>query len=358
MLLRQIKKDGRLPTKKRNTLSVILYIPAIIIFALVFKQISDWRSDIKRQNKHAEIYNFANSVFPKLVTSQKAILEERNKMLLLLQKVQNLGVEHPNHIVLIDKIIEQWERGLKELKDAYKETDIQIRLGWISYKNGDDKGKKYVRTEFDRKAAQLYLKNQNAEKKYRNTIYSIQDKLIKSMDDARALIKANRIPPRGKQKTRVQKIRDSIIPFSDQTVQKLISFTGEKIDTQRKGKIDAQLKGKIEGLQNIIRHAAQQSILLKNDLRNNPDLAAPLQITINRWNLLERISQEKLNEILYAIEAEYIARILKLPRHDQAIRAMHSSLKKEISYIVDQAFKNYKSITQSYSGSSRKRDRG
>lgn len=355
MLLRQIKRDGRLPTKKRNTLSAILFIPAIIIFALIFKQISGWRADIEAQNKRAEIYNFASSVYPKLVTSQKAILDERNKMLLLLQKVQNLGIEHPNHIVLIDEIIKQWREGLGKLISAYKKTDRQIRLGWVSYKNGD---KKHVRSEFDKKAVRLYLGNQAAEKKYRSTIYNIQDKLIKSMDDARSLLKANRIPPSKKQKTRVQKIRESIIPFNDKTVEKLIIFTGEKIDTQQKGKREEQLKEKIEGLQNIIRHAAQQSILLKNDLRNNPDLEAPLKITINRWNLLERTSQEKLNEILFAIEAEYIARILKLPRHDNAIRAMHSSLKKEISYIVDQAFKSHKSIEQSYSGSSRKRDRG
>ena len=335
--MRQIKKDGRLPAKKRTLLGAILFIPALIIFVLVFKQITNWRTNIQIQQERAELNAFVNSVYAPLVDSQNAILAEERKMRGLLQKVDNLGREHPNHSQLISKITQKWRLGLQEYNNAYIATDREIRRAWISYNTMDQQD---VLAKFSKQSVRLDLKNKKAQKKYQSTIYNIQDKLIKSLDNARQLLDANRRPPRNKkQRLRVQNIRQNIIPFSESIESKLIVFLG---------KIDQRLREEVETQQNLIRTASQQSIIVRNHLQNNPDLEAPLVTTINNWLALEAESREKLNQILYAIEAEYIALSLDLPPKNPAIRAMNKNLLKNIPLMVGKSLKQKQVIDQSY----------
>ncbi|HIP94142.1 MAG TPA: hypothetical protein EYH20_02245 [Leucothrix sp.] len=342
--MRQIKKDARLPAKKRTMLGAILFIPAIIIFVLVFKQITNWRADIQFQQERAELAAFVNSVYAPLIDSQNAILAEKRRMSSLLQKVENLGLQHPNHAQLITDITQKWRLGLQKYNNSYKENDREIRRAWISYNTMDQQD---VLTKFAKQSVRLDLKNKKAEKRYQNTIYNIQDKLIKSLDNARKLLNANRKTPKNrKQKALVQNIRQGILPFAIRVESKLIDFLGT---------IDQRLKQEVEKLQALIVTSAQQSILIRNHLQNNPDLEAPLVTTINNWIVLENDSREKLNQILYAVEAEYIALSLDLPLKSPAIRAMHKNLLKNIPWIVGKAIKQRQVIDQSYNISPRYR---
>ncbi len=342
--MRQIKKDARLPAKKRTMLGAILFIPAIIIFVLIFKQITNWRADIQFQQERAELNAFVSSVYPPLVDSQNAILAEKRKMSVLLQKVENLGYQHPNHAQLITDITQKWRLGLQKYEGAHKETDREIRRAWISYNTMDQQD---VLVKFAKQSVRLDLKNKKAEKKYQNTIYNIQDKLIKSLDNARRLLDANRRSPKNKkQKALVQYIRQNILPFTTGAEERLVNFLGT---------IDQRLKQEVENLQELIRFSAQQSIIVRNHLQNNPDLEAPLVTTINNWIRLEQIGQEKLNQILYAIEAEYIALSLDLSLKSPAIRAMHKNLLRNIPLIVGKAMKQRQTIDQSYNISPRQK---
>ena len=220
MLMRQIKRQGRLPAQKRTILGAILFIPSIILFSFVLKQIIDWRTDIEVQRERAELNTFVRSVYKPLLQSQNAILAEERRMGKLLQKVNHLSQEHPNHAQLINQIIQKWLLGLKEYHLSYKKTDKEIRRAWISYNTLDQKD---VLKKFEKQAVRSDLENKKAEKKYRRTIYNIQDELIKSLDTARKLLDANRRPPRSKkQKALVLAIRQSIIPFNDRLMIKLI----------------------------------------------------------------------------------------------------------------------------------------
>jgi len=335
--MRQIKRDGRLPAKKRKILAAILFIPALIIFVLIFKQIIDWRTNIQLQQERAELNTFVNSVYSPLVKSQNAILAEEEKMRKLLQQMERLRQEHPNHAQLITDIAQIWRSGLLEYHKSFLETDKEIRRAWISYNTLDQQD---VLKKFQKQSVRLDIKNKNAAKKYQKTIDNIQDKLIESLDNARHLLDANRRPPRNKkQKFKVQEIRQQIIPFHEKNETFLINFLG---------RIDQELQKQVINLQNLIRIAAQQSIVVRNHLLNNPDLEAPLVITIKNWLALETEGKEKLNQILYAIEAEYIALKLNLPPRNPAIRAMKKNLLKNIPFIVGKLQKKKQSINQSY----------
>lgn len=342
--MQKIKADGLLPAKKRNTLSAILFIPAFIIFIFIFKLIADWRNDLIYEQDQLAQNRFVIDNYEPLLLSQIKIKNEKIRMQRILQEVADMGQEHSNHQKLIFNVVNKWGVGLQELWNTYTDTSKQIRYYWLLSKTNEGHN---VRETFSNGAIELEKNNNKAEKKYQKIIYSIKDDLIKSIDNARKLLASTRRPSKNKKrKLKNQLLRESIQPFKDATVSKLVNFVGT---------IDGRLKERIEKLQDLIRVSGQQSILIRNYLHNNPDLEIPLTITINNWIVLENNSRDKLNQILYAIEAEYIAQRLDLSSRDPSIRGMHKSLKNNIPQIVGKALKQKKNIDQSYNISPRKK---
>lgn len=337
MLIRQIKKDGRLPDKKRITLAVILFVPTLLVFGLVFKQISDWRIDIQSKQEQHELDKFVAFIYEPLLYSQRGIEDERIRMQGLFQDAESMALEYPNHQKLIASVANKWFVGLQELWRNYIEINKEIRFYWILSRTNEGQN---VKSKFSKRAISLTANNKKANKKYRKIIFSIRDDLVKSLDEARILLNSNYRPARRKRdRERNKFIRDNILPFSDATTAKLIDFI--------KG-IDQRLAAEVKKLQELIRKSGQQSVKIQNYIQSNSDLAVPLTITINNWVKLENQSRAKLDQILYAIEAEYLAFYLELPRSDAAIKGMNKSLRRNIPSIVGKALKQYKNIDQSY----------
>ena len=335
--MRQIKKDGRLPQEKMTTLAAILFIPSIIVFALIYKGISGWRADILYQQETAQRNAFITSVYPPLAESQQTLLHEISKMQGLLKSIDQLQNDFPNHAGLIDTIRDQWRKGMQHLYRNYDDTDKEVRLAWIAHNRLDQRD---VLNKFAKKAVLLSSKTQKAEHDYQLSIRDAQSDLVKSIDQARRLLSSYRKLPKSKKQRQLnQQLREQIKPFSDNTRAELLRY----LDS-----IDPRLKTQVTTLQNLIQVAGQQSVVLREYLLKNPDLEKPLNLIINQWNDLESGSQEVLKHILFAIESEYIAVKLGLSLNDPAVKAMHKSMLRTIPAIVAKGLKQKKAIDQSY----------
>lgn len=337
MLIRQIKKDGRLPPEKMSTLTAVLFIPTIIIFALTFKWISGWRADIQHQKNQIEIKAFVESVYKPLATSQKSIVSNLSEMRSLLIETDNMGLDHPNHIKLIQHVKDQWQKGHGVLYDVYTDTDKEVRRAWIAHNTMD---REDVLGKFSKQAVQLEVQIKKAEKVYQSSIYSVQGEMIKTLDRARRLLDANRKPAKlRKQRKANQTLSDAIRPYSSSARVDLIMHLTA---------IDPRLTDDVKTLQELIRIAGQQIVVLRNHLQNNNDLEKPLTKIILDWKNYEESTQLRLRQVLFAVEAEYVSRKLGLSYKSPAVKAMHKSLLLDIPVIVGKALKQRKIINQSY----------
>ncbi len=336
MLIRQIRKDGNLPEEKMNTVVAVLFIPAIIIFALVFKGISDWRGEIQQQQERLEISQFVERIYTPLAVSQQSLLESFAEMRQLLSDIDELALTYPNHAEMIKLIKKQWGTAQINLYTIYTNTDKEVRRAWIAHNTMDQED---VLAKFSKQAVYLEENLQKAKKDYELSLHSSYDKLIKNLDGARKIIDANRKPPRKKQRALNKALLESLEPFNDRITADLITYIAS---------IDPRLKVEIETLQELIRLSGQQVSILKNHLRKNEDLEKPLTIVINRWLDLEQHNRGQFKQVLYAIEAEYVARKLGLSAKSPALAAMHKSLRLNIPAMVGSALARRKSIDQSY----------
>lgn len=337
MLMRQIKKDGGLAPEKMTTLAAVLFIPALLIFALIAKNISNWRDDIQSKINQAEIAQFVSSVYSPLSASQTSLIHSFSEMRLLLIEAENMKASYPNHSELIGSVTKEWDDGQSTLYSVHTNTDKEVRRAWISYNTMDQQD---VLTKFAKKAVQLDADIKQTQKNYRRHIHSVQDQLIQDLDDARKLLDENRRPTKSKkQKIRNESLRKKIKSFNDRTTAELINFSSS---------IDSRLKSELRTLSKLIQISGQQGAIIRNHLYKNQDLEKPLSIIINNWKRLESKSKINLNQILYALESELIVKTLGLSAKSPAITAMNNSLLKNIPIIVGRAIKQRRIIDQSY----------
>ena len=336
--MRQIKKDGRLPQEKMTTLAAVLFIPAIIVFALLFKSTSNWRADIRQEQNRIEIESFIASVYQPLANSRTELRNNLLEMQTLIQKVESMELAHPNHIDLIRKVRRQWSLGHGSLYKAYTETDKEVRRAWIAHNTMD---KQDVLLKFSKQAVQIETQIKKAQADYQTHLYSVQGEMVKMLDRARKLLASNRITPKSKQQIAInQALREKIRPLNTGMTSELLSFVGT---------LDMRLQDDVKTLHELIRIAGQQSAIIRDHLYKNPDLEQPLTKIISDWKTLEDKSNGGLQEIYYAIEAEYVVRRLGLSANSPAIKAMHQTLLKTIPAIKGKGLKQKKKIDQSYS---------
>jgi hypothetical protein len=164
--------------------------------------------------------------------------------------------------------------------------------------------------------------------------------MVRGLDQARRLLDSHQKPARTK-KRRLEnkKTSESIQPFSPTLSTELIGYLSL---------IDEQLQTYIDTLQQLIRHAEQQILVLNNHLHKNRDLQLPLTKAISDWQQFEKLSKQQLQQVLFAIEAELVARKLGLSGNSPAVYAMHKSILKGIPAIVSKAQKRRIAIDQSY----------
>ena len=338
LLMRQIKKDGRLPQEKMTTLAAVMFIPAIIVFALLFKSTSNWRADIRQEQNRIEIESFIASVYQPLANSRTELRNNLLEMQTLIQKVESMELAHPNHFDLIRMVRQQWSLGHASLYKAYTETDKEVRRAWIAHNTMD---RQDVLLKFSEQAVQIDAQIKKAQVDYQTHLYSVQGEMVKMLDQARKLLASNRITPKSKQQIAInQALREKIRPINTGMTTELLSFVGT---------LDMRLQDDVKTLHELIRLAGQQSAIIRDHLYKNRDLEQPLTKIITDWKTLEDKSNDGLQEIYYAIEAEYVVRRLGLTAKSPAIKAMHQTLLKTIPAIKGKGLKQKKKIDQSYS---------
>ena len=337
VLVRQIRKDGQLSQDKLTRLTAFLFIPAILIFALVFYGISSWRGDIKHQQNRIEIEQFVNSVYKPLASSQQSLLQSVRHMHKLRDSIAPLRNEHPNHAEMLKNIASEWRDSEQTLYALYAETDKEIRHAWISYKTMNQQD---VLDKFYTKAVKLNDKIEKLNRDYQIGVRGAKDELVRNIDTARRLLnKKKKKSKKNKTPNPIENNSPIIFDFNDNNINMLLTFLST---------FDAGLEIEVQRLREDIRIAKQRHEEVRLYLIDNPDLEKPLSKVLDDWVRLQKTNRAHLNRILYAIEAEYLAHELGLSKNNQAIKAMHKTYKVAISAIVGKAQKQREVLERSY----------
>ncbi len=338
LLVRQIKRDGQLSQDKLKRLTALLFMPAVLVFLLIFYGLSSWRAEIKAQQTRAEIAQFVTRVYKPLGESQESLLQSARGMRRWLDGIERLRGEFPNHQKLLQQINTEWLASQKRLFQLYSDTDKEIRHAWISYQTLNQQD---VFDKFYTKAVHLNNHIEKVNKDNQLNLRGVQDELVKSIDEARQLLstKKSNKRKRKKKKKQTKELEQNIADFNETTITTLLNYLSV---------LDDGLSVEVRHLQENIRLARQRHEEVMLYLEDNPDLRQPLEKVLQGWQRLQTQNQNDLNKILYTVEAQYIARKLGLPKNNPAAKAMRKQFKQKIPAIVSKAKKQREELERSY----------
>lgn len=332
LLIRQIRRNGSLPAEKLSTLTALLFIPALLVFALILYGLTNWRSDLREEKNRQEIEQFVRSVYAPLADSQHALKETITSMRESLNRFDQYHQNHPNHADLLNHVEKEWQRRFDELQQLHQATDKDIRHAWILYRTMN---RQDVHDKFHTRAVQQNDKIRKVEQSYYSSVRGIQGMLLESLTRAQKVLTG---------KIAVVSKTDAIKSQSGKRQQAKhalqIHDFNESVSTQlldRLAQVNPELSKAVEQIRKEVLIARQKRAEVALFLDDNPDLEQPLNQVLLNWRERELANQEALNRILYALEADYLALALGLPPSHSALQKLHAALADTIPQMLQQA---------------------
>lgn len=331
-------------SKDQRAVLLLMSLGAIFITTLlVGVKLSNWKSEYRKdkiefrvqQELNLNEYSFIDQTFKPLgheYRQLRASIEGLNKMI---AKIEALKPEHKNHNALLDKMLKAFddEKGLHEI--LYKQVNTEIRGAMILSATTQDASA--IQRQFYTRAKVLHAKIVNVRKRVKEKLGNTAGLLADNLIEARHNLRGN-MKHKKKQQKEKNKITYLYI-FPDRTAQRLLTHLGQ---------YDADLLATTKQIIQVIITARQNKDTMLVLSQQESELTVPFTKTMQLWSDAEIEGQKYWGNILYSLEAAYLADQFNMPHHNPAYRSLMRDLKKVIPLQLNKLMQTQREVESSF----------
>jgi len=248
------------------------------------------------------------AVYPPLEKSYKQLQHNIEGIDKFKVKIYRLNNEYPNHAQLLSKILAHFNQEGAEQHKLFNRVNREIRYAMIQSSTQDVA---YIDKRFSERAKILNADIEKRQKKMNFVIDKTASHMEASLNEARKIL------TRGSSKVGGKVIEHN---FSGETQSKLLVFLNAE---------DGGIYLRTEAINQEIRTAEQNKEKMRSLSMQNKDLAQPLIKTMDLWQKAEESARQHWGDLLYAVEAIYLADQLNMPDRNPAYRSLFSTLRKQ-----------------------------
>ncbi len=255
-----------------------------------------------------EEYAYLTAVYMPLEKSYKQLqlnIEGIEKFKL---KINELNSTYPNHEKLLSKIFQHFNKEWAEQRKLFNRVNREIRNAMIQSNTQDTE---YIDKRFSERAKVLNVAIEQRQKKMNAMVKKTASHMEASLNEARKIL------TRGSSKVGGKVIGHH---FSGETQGKLLAFLNVK---------GPDIYQRTEAIAQEISNAERKKELMRNLSVENKDLSGPLTQTMTLWQKAEGSARQHWNDLLYSVEAIYLADQLNMPEQNPAYRSLFNTLRKQ-----------------------------
>ena len=339
LFFRKPSTQKNLP-KERRAFFLLLSLGAIFMITLLIGvKLSSWSSKYRYEKNEFRLeqelnlneYSFIARTFKPLeheYRQLRASIQGLDKMML---KIKKLMPHHQNHQLLLQNMLASFETESKLQGDLYKKVNLEIRNAMILSATTQDSAS--VQNKFYERAKVLHAKIINARARVQKKLGNAAGQLAESLIAARKnLNRYNR-----KHESKNKKIH--LYSFPDTTAQDLLSYLE---------KYDANLFVTTKKIIKVIIAARQNKDTMQVLSQRETDLKTPLLKTMQLWSDAEIEGQKYWGDILYSLEAAYLADQFNMPHYNPAYRSLMRDLKRAIPEQLNKLEQTQREVKSSF----------
>ena len=330
VLARRIRRNSGMPTERLFVLTFVLLLgvaAACFFFQSQLNTMSYGGSQVGQMQHH----EFVEQVYPPLTVAQNKLVHQISQLYDLQKQILKLRERHQQQAERLQFAYTQWQNDRKELSQIKLNLDRSVRHAWIQYKTQDEN---------------TFAFNQQAvdwERMISDRITQLQDSQLKvsnTMLDNVILQKRNLSRLRqGKNANFATQGAVFKSAFSPATIATLLEYYEETTP---------DLAEKLGRINNLISMATQRRREVRNYALENPDLAPTLDKVMINWLQLENKSIYYRDQLLHAIQSEYLAVILGANKRDNQLGQLRKALRSKTPELSIELQASRESLEKSY----------
>ena len=332
-LARRIRRNSSVPIERLFVMTFVLLIAIAMTFVFLNKQLNQSEDGRGVGVSKMEHYDFVKQVYPPLIVAQNKLSHQITQLYDLQKQILKLRGEHPQQAERLQFAYNQWFEERKGLSQIKLNLDRSVRSAWIQHKTQD---KKAITSAFNRQAVDW-------EKIISDRLARLQDSQLKvnnaMLDNVtlknRSLLRLKR----GKNANFATSGAVFKSAFASDTTATLEAYFDEAA---------SDVAETFSKMSNEINVASQRGRQVRNYALENPDLKPTLDKVVTNWLQLENRSIYYRDQVLHAIQANYLAVILGTNKRDNQLVRLERALKSKIPELYSEIKGARESLEKSY----------
>ncbi|MEE9303719.1 MAG: hypothetical protein V3U84_08020 [Thiotrichaceae bacterium] len=330
-------------SKDSRALLLLMSLGGIFITALLIGvALSSWKAEYRhaksdfrlKQELNLNEYSFIDRTFRPLGQEYRQLRASIDGLDKMKAKIRKLKPQHANHKTLLEKMLKTFTDESKMHNKLYKQVNLEIRNAMILSATTQDSAA--VQTKFYTRAKVLHAKAVNARKRVSKKLGETAGLLADSLIEARRNL--HKRQKRTKKKNKQNKVT-RLYYFPDPIAQRLLTFLG---------KYDVASLATTRKIIKVIITAGQHKDTMQVLSQREKELKVPLEKTMQLWRDAEIEGQKYWGNILYSLEAAYLADQFNMPHHNPAYRSLMRDLKQVIPEQLNKLVQTQREVANSF----------
>lgn len=336
-LMRGIRRSTDIPSERLFILTFVLLCLTAMLFVFFNGWVSEYRAPGERSKSSEQL--FVERIYPPLATAQQRLEHQVVQLNALQEQIVAMRSLHPQQAGRLQRAYKAWQQERKDLSQLKIKIDREVRLARIQHETAD---KDYITDEFNRVAVDY-------EKIISDRLSLYEDSQLK----VNAAMLDN-VVYQLKNLSRLRRGKNAGMAASGKVVRSVFSVATTEVLSEYLRKTDPALADTFDGIGRQIVVAAQRRREVRNFSLENIDLQPTLNKIMNDWLQFENQGIYYRDQLLHAIQAEYLAVILGVNKHDNQIVRLNQMIKSKLPELYQDLNQSRAGLEKSYKTSSQR----
>ncbi|RVU85447.1 hypothetical protein EOL70_05740 [Leucothrix sargassi] len=276
---------------------------------------------------------FIEQTYPPLFVSQKQLYAQIDNLSDLQKQIVALRDNHPQQKDRLESVYAIWNQERKRLVNLKTELERAVHKAWTE-QNSRNSG--FVDSQFSREAVDWdkVLKRRLAE--YENAQIEVTNTMLDNVIEQRQAL-SELSPVKGAPELPSGQMRQTV--FSAATV-KILAEALALREPKRVALLDSMNKE--------VSYAAQRRREVRNYALDKPNFQVALRRVMDDYFALENEAVYYRDQVLHAVQADYLARILGVNQRDNQMIRLEREIGKKLPVLLDDLNTTRLAIDKSY----------
>ena len=331
-IARRIRRSSGAPTERLLVLTLVMLGGLVILFFFLNAQLDNYRTSNGEVRK-TDQQLFVEKIYPPLAQSQNLLDYQLKQLTTLQERIFQLSRNHPQQSSRLQFAYNTWKTERQGLTKLKSRADRAVRVAMGVHKVSD---KSYIESTFTREAVDWEKIISDRLNEYHDSQLKVTNSMIDNV-----ILQNKNLSQLSRNKNNVVTSTRTMLKsgFDPKTVAALMEY----LENTEPGLAESLIK-----LEGEVTTATQKRRQARNYSLENPDLAPVFSKVIDGWLQLENKGVYFRDQLLHAIQAEYLAVLLGTNKKDTQIVRLKKTVTQVLQALYEDLISSRKVLEKSY----------